>query len=155
MSAAAVESSPASLSVVITASRPLISIEAATLILGSDTNFVEYNVDCGKLLAFDIAIKNDRRRCLRLYTVSVLALKTGVEFIITLDTRKLLSTIFPVSRPAFPAPRVAWLLHCDRAHIRNLATHRLIKETSARNQNNSRLIDTGSIIDFLAERRTA
>jgi hypothetical protein len=133
-------------------SRPLLCVESAALALGSDSEYVENQVASLKLVSFNIATPGAQRRLLRLWTVSVFALKSGVQFRVKLSAKSLASAVIPPGRATWPLARIAWLFHCSPEHVAHLIRSGAIKE-APRGPRDFRNVVGASVVSFLTERR--
>jgi len=98
--------------------RPLVSVEAAAFIIGRDNEFIEDKVNSGELVSWNIAQPGARARLLRLWSISVYAFKSGLNFRVSPTLKSLASAVLPASRQIWPVSKAAWTLHCTREHTR-------------------------------------
>ncbi|HEY3856053.1 MAG TPA: hypothetical protein VGO67_16815 [Verrucomicrobiae bacterium] len=131
--------------------RPLVSAAFATAILDCSRYHLLERIEDQKLpLAFDIAAPGVSRMCLRVASVNLQAVRSGLKPME--EFAKFFDSSFPAKEPHFGAPRLAWLMDCDYDHIYHLLKAKVLADAGNPTQY---LIPRQSIFDFLTKRRLA
>jgi hypothetical protein len=129
--------------------RPFSSVWQAATLLDCTERRVYHFIQEGRLpLAFDIARPGGGRACVRMATVSVVAMQRIRTP--SADLAPFLAHAVPETQFSFKAPQLARLLQCDLDHIYRLIGTNMLQDVGGPTRYR---VPRESVIRFLTERR--
>lgn len=138
--------------------RPLVSSESVSAILDRTAEEVVHLAESGDLLAFNVSVKPDARRCLRISTDSLDAYIKGTHRR-SAETpgqvRQQIAEMFPLASGSVRTATLARVLNICPRQARNLIKSDLLEviHLSTGGQGNSSIVTRASCINFILSRR--
>ena len=138
--------------------RPLVSSESVSAILDRTAEEVAHLAESGDLLAFNVSVKPDARRCLRISTASLDAYIKGIHRRSAEapdQVRQQVASMFPLGSDTVRTASLARVLNVAPDHAMNLLKGDLLEviHRSTGGQGNSSIVTRASCINFLLSRR--